>query len=173
VAGRIWFAGDCIDTDVIMPMEAVLAPRARQVEIAFRAIWPGWGEDVGVGDIIVAGPSFGVGSSRPAARVIRDAGVAAVIASSFNRLFLRNAVAYGLPCLTVDNARSELKDLMEATLDLVQWTVSDQETGRVWPAVKLPSQLRELMIGGGIESRLVAGGFIAGDETLQETAART
>ncbi len=98
---RIWHLGDDVDTDALAPGAYMqlgvdgIAPHC--LELLEPAFAPG----VRAGDVIVAGPNFGIGSSREqAAAVLVHLGVAAVIAPSFGGLFFRNAFNLGLLLLT-------------------------------------------------------------------------
>ena len=99
--GRCWKFGDNISTDLIQPADVtwghVRGPE--RLKYCMRANRPGWAEQVGQGDILIAGTNFGCGSSRPAARMLRDLGITTVIAESISRLFMRNSVNIGFPAL--------------------------------------------------------------------------
>ena len=100
--GKAWKFGDAISTDLMMPGSQVLARRLSEEEGAkycFSANRPGWTDQVSPGDIIVAGKNFGCGSSRNGARVIQLNGIAAILAESTSRIFLRNAINVALPTL--------------------------------------------------------------------------
>jgi len=106
---RVFRFGDGISTDAIMPGRYNLttdpAALARACFIEHR---PDFAETVRQGDVIVAGSNFGCGSSREHAPLsIKAAGVSAVVARSFARIFYRNAVNLGLPvirCADLDDA---------------------------------------------------------------------
>ena len=68
ISGRVWKFGDNINTDLMLPGHAALLPAAEQARLVFQANRPGWVDEVRKGDIIVGGRSYGLGSSRPAAR---------------------------------------------------------------------------------------------------------
>ena len=65
----------------------------------FAANRPGWVDQIAPGDIIVGGRNFGTGSSRPAARSLRNIGLGCLVAKSINGLFFRNAVSFGFLAL--------------------------------------------------------------------------
>ena len=92
LVGRVWKFGDHVNTDLIMPMRAISLPRRERPRWAFSADRPGWASEVRPGDVIVAGENFGTGSSRPAAEVLKDLGIACVLAETINGLFFRNCV---------------------------------------------------------------------------------
>jgi 3-isopropylmalate/(R)-2-methylmalate dehydratase small subunit len=109
-ASRVWKLGPQIDTDTLAPgayMKYSIDVIAQHVLESVRA---DFASEVKAGDVIVAGPGFGVGSSREqAAGVLVHLGVKAVIAPSFSGLFFRNAFNLGLLLLTCQRAE-ELND---------------------------------------------------------------
>ena len=102
---RVWKLGADIDTDQLAPgatMKHGLDVTARH---CLETVRPGFASLVKPGDVIVAGPNFGIGSSREqAATVLVKLGVAAVIAPSFAGLYFRNACNVGLLLLTCAEA---------------------------------------------------------------------
>ena len=99
ISGAVWIFGDNINTDLMLPGPMLFASEEEQKRAVFAANRPGWVDQVRPGDIIIGGLNYGMGSSRPAARSLRNLGVAAVIAHSINGLFFRNAVNFGLLAL--------------------------------------------------------------------------
>ena len=100
--GRVWKYGDDVNTDVIFPGRftyQIMEP-AEMAKHALEDLDPGFAKNVKPGDVIVAGKNFGCGSSREqAAACLRAAGVQAVIAKSFARIYFRNAINLGLAVL--------------------------------------------------------------------------
>src|ERR1700719_945513 len=92
---RVWKFGDNINTDLILPILAFYLTPQEQTRFVFKANRPGWVDLVRPGDIIVGGNNFGTGSSRPAARSLKNLGLGALVAESINGLFFRNAVSFG------------------------------------------------------------------------------
>lgn len=163
--GRCWRFGDGVDTDVILPGHALLASRAEQAATAMEAVRAGWSDLVEPGDVLVAGHGFGAGSGRPAARVLLDVGIAAVLAESVNGLFFRGAAAYGLPCLEVAGVHACTSEGDELEVDTDAWTVTHVPTGRTLTARPVPPSLRASMVGGGVVGALRAAGYVA-EETI-------
>ena len=161
VTGRAWVFGDRMDTDLLMPMVALEGPRDKQPAYVFSANRPGWSALVQEGDVLLAGTGFGIGSSRPAARVLKDLGISVVAAASFNGLFLRNAAAAGLPCLTIAGINEQIAEGTEVVVDFDRWAITTSD-GRTFAAEPLPSMIRDLMTGGGLVPMLVAHGYIEG-----------
>lgn len=116
--GRVWKYGDNVNTDVIFPGKYTynLMQPEEMARHALEDLNPSFAQNVKPGDIIVAGKNFGCGSSREqAAACLKFAGVQAVVAKSFARIYFRNAINLGLPVLqcpeAVDNV--ETGDEME------------------------------------------------------------
>lgn len=149
--GRVWVFGDNVDTDQILPGYAMSYPRAALKEHAMAGgPVPDFAKQVAAGDIIVAGANFGCGSSREQAPLaLKDAGVALVIASSFARIFRRNAINIGLAVLQADIAG------LVKSGDCIS---ADVRAGRVW----LPDgTVREGQApGANVIAILAAGGLI-------------
>ena len=106
---------------------------------------------VKAGDIIVAGRNFGCGSSREHAPLaIKASGVACVIATTFARIFYRNALNIGLPILECPEAAEAIAAGDEVGIDLASGTVTDETTGRTFKAEPFPPFMRELIAAGGL-----------------------
>src|SRR4029077_5425882 len=88
--GRVWTFGDDINTDLMLPGPLLTASEEEQRRAVFSANRPGWVDKGRSGDIIIGGRNFGTGSSRPAARSLRNLGLGALVAESINGLFFRN-----------------------------------------------------------------------------------
>lgn len=103
LSGNIWKFGDNIDTDVIIATQYLVDDISEMKKHTFESINPGFVEKMKPGDIILGGKNFGCGSSRQqAVDVLKELGVAAVIAESFARIFFRNAVNLGLPVIEME-----------------------------------------------------------------------
>ena len=102
--GRVWNFEDNIDTDQILPGYAMTFPREALKDHAMAGSRVAdFAKQVKSGDIIIAGANFGCGSSREQAPLaLKDAGVGLIIATSFARIFRRNAINIGLPVLQAD-----------------------------------------------------------------------
>ena len=122
VRGRVIKLGDNIDTDVIYPGRYL--PIIDSEEMAMHALEgldPDFPKKIQKGDIIVAGKNFGCGSSREqAATCLVSAGISAVIAKSFSRIFFRNGINQGLPIVVSDNAMDRINDGDEIEIDFVK-----------------------------------------------------
>lgn len=168
IEGRVWKFGDGMNTDLLLPMHASLRPPEKQTAYVFEANRPGWAQQVEAGDIIVAGRYFGIGSSRPAAQVLRNLGIAAVVADGVNGLFMRNAINFGLPCFDADGVTAMFVEGDVARINNVEWRIANRRTGAAIQAIALPDNLRKIMLTGGLRAHLQAEGYIAAPTAVSE-----
>jgi methanogen homoaconitase small subunit len=147
IGGRAWIFGDDVDTDVIIPGKYLRTKDTKLwAEHVMEGLDPLFASRVQKGDIVVAGRNFGSGSSREQApRALKEAGVAAVVAKSFARIFYRNAINVGLPLVEADVECQE-GDLVE--VDLGGGTVKVGE--RIFQGTRLPQFLMEILQDGGL-----------------------
>jgi 3-isopropylmalate/(R)-2-methylmalate dehydratase small subunit len=149
--GRAWTFGDNISTDHIIPgrfyhLRSDLEELARH---AFEDIAPGFPTKVQKGDIIVAGHNFGLGSSREhAPLVIKLAGIDAVVARSFARIFYRNAINVGLAAIICDTDGIGQGDELE--LRMKEGELLDHSNGTVKRFSPLSSIMRDILNEGGL-----------------------
>ena len=127
----------------------------------FQGNRPGWVDEVQPGDIIVGGINYGMGSSRPAARSLRNCRVAALVAESINGLFFRNAVNFGLLALECPGVHAAFAEDQTLEISLDNFTVRNRETGAVLKAQPVPEMLLNLMQNGGLHPYLEKEGLIA------------
>lgn len=150
---RAWRVGANIDTDALAPgrwMQHGVDEIARHCLETER---PDFAAGVRPGDVLVAGPNFGIGSSREqAAAVLRHLGVAAVIAPSFAGLFFRNAFNLGLLLLTCPGCE-EIAEGEAIAFDARTGSVT-RANGRPLAAEPIPAFLLELVEAGGLLPRL-------------------
>ncbi|HEY3352909.1 MAG TPA: 3-isopropylmalate dehydratase small subunit [Polyangia bacterium] len=150
--GRVHLYGDDVDTDVIIPARhCATNDVAELARHALEDLDPGFVARVRPGDVIVAGRNFGCGSSREVAPLaLLGAGVGAVVAASFARIFFRNAINVGLPILECPAAAAALAAGSEVAIDLAAGAVRDLATGRVYAAAPFPPMMREIIAAGGL-----------------------
>jgi 3-isopropylmalate/(R)-2-methylmalate dehydratase small subunit len=158
ITGRAWVFGDSIDTDAMYPGFAMKLPIPEAARHVFYDLRPGWTELVRPGDIVVAGRNFGIGSSRPVAALMRQLGVAALVAEEFNSLFLRNAINNGLPALTVPGVRGLVQEGDQVTVDLAEGWL--ETGGRRVTVPPLPPMVLDILDAGGLLPRLTADGYL-------------
>lgn len=128
IEGKTWTFGKNIDTDVIIPGRYLRTFNPQDlVDHVLEGERPDFTANVKKGDIIVADENFGCGSSREQAPVaIKTAGVEAIIAKSFARIFYRNAINIGLPVIVCD---IEAKDEDIIKIDLSKGIILNETTG--------------------------------------------
>ena len=149
--GRAWKFGDAISTDHIAPgrlfhLRSDLPELAKHVLEDAREDFAG---NVEQGDFVVGGNNFGLGSSREhAPRIIKLAGVKAVLAQSFARIFYRNAINVGLPVVTCDTDTIDEGD--ELSIDLENGTVTNHTKGTEMTFPPLPKVMRTILDDGGL-----------------------
>jgi 3-isopropylmalate/(R)-2-methylmalate dehydratase small subunit len=160
IAGKVWKFGDNINTDLMLPGNLLLAPEAEQRKAVFSANRPGWVDAVRPGDIIVGGLNYGMGSSRPAARSLRNCGIAALVAESINGLFFRNAVNFGLLALECPGVHAAFAEGQVLEIVIEDFTIRNRDTGAVLKALAVPPMLLDLMRQGGLYPYLESQGLI-------------
>lgn len=160
VKGRVWKFGDNINTDLMMPNIAYEHPPSEQPKFVFSANRPGWSSEVQVGDIIIAGPNFGTGSSRPAAKQVAGLGIAAIVADSINGLFLRNCVNFGLRAFGCPGVSDQFEEGDIAIVDYRKSTIANARTNVVMSGKTLPDSLIDLTLSGGIVPLLRREGLL-------------
>ena len=139
ISGKVWKFGDDINTDLMLPGSLLFATEDEQKRAVFSANRPGWVDEVRPGDIIVGGLNYGMGSSRPAARSLRNLGIAALVAESINGLFFRNAVNFGLVAFECPGVHTAFIEGQTAEISLDDFTVLNRDTGAVLKASPVPT----------------------------------
>jgi 3-isopropylmalate/(R)-2-methylmalate dehydratase small subunit len=161
ITGRVWKFGDDINTDLMLPGPLLTASEEEQRRAVFSANRPGWVDLVRPGDIVIGGRNFGTGSSRPAARSLRNLGLGALVAESINGLFFRNAVSFGFLALECRGVHAAFGEGQTAEISLADWTLRNRDTGTALAISPVPDRLLSLMTSGGIFPVLEAQGLIA------------
>ena len=120
---------------------------------------PKFASEVKKGDVIVAGRNFGCGSSREQApRALKAAGVSAIVAKSYARIFYRSSFNVGLPLVECDTDGISDGDMIE--IDLDSGEVVDRSTGLKKKATAIPGTMQILLKDGGLIPHLKKhGGF--------------
>ena len=151
MAGRAWKFGDDIDTDAIIPGRYLVINDPRELaEHLFEGVRPEMAREVRGGDYVVAGENFGCGSSREHAPLaLKGAGVKAVVAKSFARIFFRNSINIGLPlfiCPDVD----KIADGSEMEIDMAGGIIENRSRQESYQTTPLPDFLQEIVEAGGL-----------------------
>ena len=147
--------GRDIDTDVIIPARYLnTSDPAELAKHCLEDLDTSFVERVKPGDIIVAEENFGCGSSREHAPIcIKAAGVDAVIAKSFARIFYRNSINIGLAILECPEAVDAIKQGDVVSIDADAGTITDETTGETFQAEPFPPFIREIIEEGGLVNR--------------------
>jgi 3-isopropylmalate/(R)-2-methylmalate dehydratase small subunit len=151
LAGRAWKFGADIDTDAIIPGRYLVINEPKELAAhLFEGIRSEMVGQVQWGDLVVAGENFGCGSSREHAPLaLKGAGITAVIAKSFARIFFRNAINIGMPLLLSDGV-DKIKDGDALEVDLAAGIIHNLSTGESYKTTPLPQFLREIVQAGGL-----------------------
>jgi len=144
--------GDNIDTDVIYPGRYLnITDRELTAEHLFEMAYPEIRPAIRPGEFIVAGKNFGCGSSREqAAAALKFAGVGAVIAGSFARIFYRNSINLGLPAVIAPDAALGCALGDELELDLAAGEIRNVTRDHPIAAARLDPRAIELITAGGL-----------------------
>jgi len=149
---RVFKYGDNVDTDVIIPARYLNTSDENELAAhCMEDIDPGFIGSVKEGDVIVAENNFGCGSSREHAPIaIKAAGVSCVIASSFARIFYRNAINIGLPILECEEAAKEIRTGDVIDVDFSTGVITDKTTGKEYRAQPFPAFIQDIISSGGL-----------------------
>lgn len=152
--GEAWRFGTDVDTDVIIPWQYAGDEPEEYAKHVMEPADPDFYEKIDDGDVIVAETNFGIGSSREhAAIALKEAGIGAVIAASYSRIFRRNAVNQGLPPITCD-----LKDIHridegdELDIDLANSTVRNVTKDEMYDFEPFDEPVKSIIEAGGAEA---------------------
>jgi 3-isopropylmalate/(R)-2-methylmalate dehydratase small subunit len=160
--GQAWTFGKNIDTDAIIPARHCNTADPRELaQHCMEDADPEFIKRMRRGDVIVADTNFGCGSSREVAPIsIKAAGVSAVIAKSFARIFFRNAINIGLPILECPAAVEGIEAGDEVEVEPATGTIRNLTRGRAYQAEPFPDFLQRIIERGGllayVEERLGA-----------------
>ncbi|MEW6720732.1 MAG: 3-isopropylmalate dehydratase small subunit [Thermodesulfobacteriota bacterium] len=150
--GKAWKYGDDVDTDAIIPARYLnTSDPAALAKHCMEDIDTSFASKVAKGDFIVAGKNFGCGSSREHAPIsIRAAGVSAVIARSFARIFYRNSFNMGLPIFEAPDAVDEIEAGDALVVDMDRGLLRNETKGREYRFTPIPPFMQELVSAGGL-----------------------
>ena len=148
--------GDNVDTDVIIPARYLNSADPKELaQHCMEDIDADFVKNVKEGDIIVADQNFGCGSSREHAPLaIKASGVSCVIASSFARIFYRNAINTALPILECEEAAKNINHGDEVEIDFDTGIITDKTTGQTFKAQPFPDFIKEIINAGGLLNSL-------------------
>ena len=139
---KVWKFGDNIDTDVIIAARYLNTSDEKFLAShVMEDIDPNFVKKISIGDVIVAGENFGCG--------IKSAGICAVIAKSFARIFYRNSFNMGLLILEC-NETDEINEGDELKIDVNQGTISNLTQNKTYKFQPIPPFMQELIKSGGL-----------------------
>jgi 3-isopropylmalate/(R)-2-methylmalate dehydratase small subunit len=158
--GRVWRFGDGVNTDAMYPGFAIRMPPAEAAQHMFSATRPGWPALVCPGDIVLAGSNMGLGSSRPVPALFQELGIACVVAVSFNGLFFRNCITFGLPAAVVEPTAQEIPEGSQVKVDLTESMLTDVDGRKTYSLRPLPDVVMNTLRRGGVFPQLEADGLL-------------
>ena len=149
--GKVWKFGDNIDTDLIIAARYLNTSEPSELaKYVMEDADPAFVSKMSRGDIIVAGENFGCGSSREHAPIaLKAAGVAAVIAPTFARIFYRNAFNMGLPIFELPEA-AEIAEGDSVRIDMQSGEVINETQQKRYRFTPIPDFMQELVDAGGL-----------------------
>ncbi len=150
--GKVFKYGDNIDTDVIIPARYLNVSTGEELaKYCMKDIDEDFVNKVATGDIIVATKNFGCGSSREHAPLaIKCAGVSCVIASTFARIFYRNAINIGLPILECQEAANDIEEGEEVSVDFNSGIITNITKGKTYQSAPFPAFIQNIMKNDGL-----------------------
>ena len=151
ITGKVWNFGANIDTDVIIAARYLNSSDPEHLaKYVMEDADPDFPKKLQRGDIIVAGENFGCGSSREHAPIaLKAAGVAAVVAPSFARIFYRNAFNMGLPIFELPESL-EIKEGEVISINLDNGEITNKTTNKTYTFTPIPDFMQELIAAGGL-----------------------
>lgn len=149
--GKAWKYGDNVDTDQIIPARYLVTSDPKELGAhCMEDADPGFVKKVQPGDVLVGLRNFGCGSSREHAPIsIKGAGVSAVIAKSFARIFYRNSINLGLPLFESD-AAERIAPGDDLELNPSSGEIKNLSKGETYRAQPLPPFAQDIMAAGGL-----------------------
>lgn len=153
INGKVWRFGQDIDTDLIIAARYLNTSDPKELaKHVMEDADPEFVNKMSVGDVIVADENFGCGSSREHAPIaLKAAGVAAVVAPTFARIFYRNAFNMGLPIFELKEA-SEINEGDKISIDMDNGTITNETTNKTYNFTPIPPFMQELIDAGGLMS---------------------
>lgn len=150
--GKVHKYGDNVDTDVIIPARYLnTADHKELASHCMEDIDKDFISKVKDGDIMVAMENFGCGSSREHAPIaIKASGISCVIASTFARIFYRNAINIGLAILECDEAAAKISDGDEVKVDFDTGVITNVTKNETYQAEPFPEFIKDIISKGGL-----------------------
>ena len=151
ITGKVWNFGANVDTDIIIAARYLNSSDPEHLaKYIMEDADPEFPNKLQRGDIIVAGENFGCGSSREHAPIaLKAAGVAAVVAPSFARIFYRNSFNMGLPIFELPESL-EIKEGDNISIDLDKGLIINNTSNKTYEFTAIPDFMQELIASGGL-----------------------
>ncbi|MEA1919816.1 MAG: 3-isopropylmalate dehydratase small subunit [Campylobacterota bacterium] len=151
IEGKVWNFGKDVDTDLIIAARYLNTSVPEELaKHVMEDADPEFVSKMTPGDIIVADENFGCGSSREHAPIaLKAAGVAAVVAPTFARIFYRNAFNMGLPIFELPESM-EIKEGERISIDMDAGTIVNITTQKSYSFTAIPEFMQELLNAGGL-----------------------
>jgi len=149
--GKVWKFGDHIDTDLIIAARYLNTSEPSELaKYVMEDADPEFVNKMNEGDIIVAGENFGCGSSREHAPIaLKAAGVSAIIAPTFARIFYRNAFNMGLPIFELEES-AEILEGDTVKIDMEKGEVINISQAKTYKFTAIPEFMQKLVDAGGL-----------------------
>lgn len=150
--GRVFKYGDNVDTDVIIPARYLNTSDSKELALhCMEDIDADFIKKVELGDIIVANKNFGCGSSREHAPIaIKESGVSCVIASTFARIFYRNAINIGLPIIECDEAVKSINAGDELEVEFTTGIIRNITKNETYKGEGFPEFMQKIINSNGL-----------------------
>ena len=150
--GKAFVFGDDVNTDVILPGKYLNVTDPKELAShCMESEDPDFVKKTRPGDIMVAHKNFGCGSSREHAPLsIKYLGISCVIASTFARIFYRNAINIGLAILECDEAAKDIRNGDQVKVDFGTGVIENLTTGKTYQAEPFPPFIQNIIEKGGL-----------------------
>ena len=148
--GKVWKFGDEIDTDIIIPARYVELPPDEYKKHIMEPVRPNFSSQLQEGDFIFAGKGFGMGSSRGHAVVaLQKAGIRAIVAHSFARIFYRSAINEGLPVIGCPEASDRTEEGDTVEINVASGDIKNETRGTEFQFHPFPELVQNILLAGG------------------------
>ena len=150
--GKVFKYGDNVDTDVIIPARYLNTSDPKELAShCMEDIDLNFANNVKPGDIIVANKNFGCGSSREHAPIaIKESGISCVIASTFARIFYRNAINIGLPIIECPEASKGIENGDDVEVDFDSGIIYNRTKGTEFKGQAFPPFMQKIIAAEGL-----------------------
>ena len=150
--GKAHKYGDNVDTDVIIPARYLNTTDHKELAShCMEDIDINFVKKVKKGDIMVGGNNFGCGSSREHAPIAtKESGISCVIASTFARIFYRNAINIGLAIMECPDASRGISDGDEVMVDFDTGIITNKTKNETYQALPFPDFIKDIINNGGL-----------------------